>query len=231
MREIWRLMIAFLQGADVRRLIYRPSPYIYHSRPCQDDLYWLGACGGRVVGRSPLSVVPISAALRYQERRRRGVASARRAGVEVGESSAWDEYWMLLIDVLAQRHGASPVHSSEEIGYLQRRFPGNIRLFEARAGETKVAGVVVYDSGIVARAQYIAANEDGRKLHALDLLFDHLIREVFKERRYLDLGSSDGVAGSRLNDSLVEFKEGFGGRTVVLDTYELELRDAVIRTE
>ncbi len=223
MCQIWQAMLTELQASGIRTLGYRPSPHIYHSFPSEEDLYCLGTSGARLVRRSPLSVVSLFDRMQYQERRRRGIRNALRSSVEVRESEDWESYWNLLQRVLDERHVASPVHTLSEIRQLQELFPRNIRLFAAHAGSMMIAGVVVYDTGFVARAQYIAANEEGRIRNALDLLFDYLLGGVFKDRRFFDLGSSDGSSGDGLNQPLIEFKEGFGARTVVLDTYELDV--------
>ena len=56
----------------------------------------------------------------------------------------------------------SPVHSIEEIELLHGRFPQHIRLFEAAFDSELLAGVVIFESAMVAHVQYIAASERGR---------------------------------------------------------------------
>jgi len=143
--------------------------------------------------------------------------------VVLRESGRWGLIVVHVWAGLEARHDASPVYSFDEILMLNERCARNIRLFAAHAASAMVAGVVVYDTGAVARAQYIASNDDGRSRNALDLLFTHLLEDVFSGRRYFDMGSSDGSAGDGLNRPLIEFKEGFGARSVVLDTYELDI--------
>ncbi len=86
-----------------------------------------------------------------------------------------------------------------------------------------IAGVLIYASDQVARAQYIAANEQGKALGALDLLFDHLINEVYADRRYFDFGSSHDPADDALNVGLITQKEEFGGRAVAVDTFRVRI--------
>jgi hypothetical protein len=75
----------------------------------------------------------------------------------------------------------------------------------------------------VARAQYIAADERARELGGLDFLFSYLITEVYEQKPFFDLGSSDEADGMYLNRGLIDQKEGFGARAVVHDHYELQL--------
>ena len=40
---------------------------------------------------------------------------------------------------------------------------------------------------------------------------------------YIDFGTSTEQGGTYLNEGLIKQKEGFGGRAVVYDTYELNI--------
>jgi hypothetical protein len=151
------------------------------------------------------------------------VRKARAAGLACRESGDLEAYWSLLTTVLHETYGAKPVHSLEEIGLLKRRFPHEIRLFGCFQGETLVAGVLIYESPAVARAQYIAASEAGKRLAGLDLLFDFLLREVYPGKAYFDLGTSESADGRDLNRGVLEFKESLGARMVAQDTYELAI--------
>ena len=41
MGECFEELIKYLRNNKIERLIYKPIPYIYHSFPCQEDLYML----------------------------------------------------------------------------------------------------------------------------------------------------------------------------------------------
>ena len=90
--------------------------------------------------------------------------------------------------------------------------------------DNMVAGVIVYESENVAHMQYIAANDDGKKLLSTDFIFDFLINEYYKNKKYFDFGISTEKEGRFLNIGLITFKEEFGARAVVYDTYELEVK-------
>ena len=76
----------------------------------------------------------------------------------------------------------------------------------------------------MAHVQYIASTDEGKELGAVDLLFLYLINNKFKNIRYFDLGTSVEQGGKYLNEGLLFQKEGFGGRAVVYDTYEMEIK-------
>ena len=219
--EMFDALRAYLREAGLSALHYKTIPSIYHRLPAEEDRYALFRAGARLSRRDVLSVVPREGRMRFQERRARGVKSARKAGVTVRESDDYAAFWRVLEETLMARHGVPPVHSLQEIELLHGRFPEAIRLFAAEADGEVVAGCVVFETPRVAHVQYIAAGEAGRRTHALDAVFDHLLNERYPGKEYFDFGISNEQAGQILNTGLVEQKEGFGARTVVHDFYEL----------
>jgi len=58
-------------------------------------------------------------------------------------------------------------------------------------------------------------------LGALDAVFSFLINEEYTDKAYFDFGISTEKEGHYLNEGLIAQKEGFGGRAVVHQFYEL----------
>lgn len=214
---------SYMRDNGLSRLVYKTIPWIYHRQPTEEDRYALFRAGAALVRRDVLSVAPREERLPYQERRSRGVKSAAKAGVQVKESQDYAAFWGILEENLLVRHGVKPVHTLLEIELLQRCFPSSIRLFLASVDDAPVAGAVIYESAQVAHVQYISTSETGKAVHALDAVFDHLLKDVYRDKRYFDFGISNENAGRVLNSGLVEQKEGFGARTVAHDYYELEV--------
>jgi hypothetical protein len=160
-----------------------------------------------------------------QERRTRSVRKATRAGLNVCDSTDFAAYWDVLTENLQTRYGTAPVHTLEEMTLLAKRFPENIHLTVCLSGVRVIAGVVVYASARVAHLQYIASNAEGREAGALDLLMAYLV-DAWRDRRYFDFGAATEQDGRYVNAGLVEFKEGFGARTVVHDHYTLDCSPA-----
>jgi hypothetical protein len=129
----------------------------------------------------------------------------------------------LLEEQLTRIHGVRPVHSLAEIKLLQTRFPQNIHLFTATAGERLLGGAVVYETDTVAHVQYITSSEEGRASGALDLLFSSLLETEFRTKRYFDFGISNEDNGRHLNAGLLEQKCGFGARAVMHDVYRVQV--------
>lgn len=214
-------ILKHLATSGLHRIVYRAVPHIYHRRPAEEDLYALHRRGAKVVDRNVLSVVAPAARVPLQSRRKRSLKKAEKAGLRVSESSELESYWSLLTEVLRTTYDSRPVHSLEEIERLQARFPGNIRLFSCHREDTLLAGVLVYEDAMVARSQYIASSGPGKRHNALDLVFQLLLETIYSTKPFFDFGSSAGDSEHGLNVGVLGYKESWGARAVVQDTYEL----------
>ncbi len=223
--DIFSLLSEYMCSNSMTTLIYKPVPAIYHIYPAEEDLYALFRNGARLVERKVSSVVPLSRHIDFSTLRRRKVRRASNAGCIVEECDDLAAFWMMLTDTLMSRHGVSPVHSLEEMTRLKRLFPDNILLFMTRkANGEPLSGTLIYLTNRVAHVQYIASTYEGRRCGAVDLMFSIIIKERFRTIEYLDFGTSVEHGGTVLNDGLIFQKEGFGGRAVVYDTYQIDIK-------
>jgi hypothetical protein len=213
----------FLVSNSVNTLIYKCVPHIYHRLPAEEDRYALFLNEARLYRRDVTATVALRNPHVLQKLRERNIKKAREAGIIVKESEDYVSYWDILERNLMTKHDSVPVHTVAEIHSLQNRFPENIRLFGAYKGGTMLAGVVVYENVRVAHAQYIANSDEGRGIGALDIVFEHLINECYRDREYFDFGISNEKDGRYLNEGLINYKEGFGARAIVHDFYEVNL--------
>ena len=214
----------YLWSRGMTHLLYRSIPHIYHRVPAEEDLYILTCRGARLLWRHLLSIVDRRHRLPIGPRRRRGTRKADRAGVTVRTTSDFESFWNVLEEMLRERYSVKPVHDRHEILRLKELFPDQIILHGAYQADTLLGGCVIYDTGQVARVQYVASGERGRALGALDLLFETLVQKDYADRPYFDFGSSAQDTGLGINEGLVCQKEGFGARAVVQDFYEYDLR-------
>lgn len=201
-------------------------PHIYHRVPAEEDLYALfhGNKKVELFERRVSSVLLADNKIPFSTLRRRKVILARKTSLRLENDDMWDCFWPVLEHNLKERHAASPVHSLAEIKWLHHLFPKNIQLYRVTNGNDTVGGCVMYVTDGVAHVQYIASTEEGRRMGALDLLFDYLIHDRYGKMPYFDLGTSVENGGKYLNEGLIFQKEGFGGRAVVYDTYKINLK-------
>ncbi|MDA1100677.1 MAG: GNAT family N-acetyltransferase [Proteobacteria bacterium] len=224
MLSVFKALIGYAREAGFEALQYKTVPTIYHRRPAEEDRYALFRMGAKLVRRDVLSVVHPAAGASRQTRRRRAAAKAVKAGLSVAEDTDFSAFWPVLAALLNERHDTVPVHSLAEIELLHSRFPNHIRLFTARDGAGEIlAGAVIYESIQVAHVQYMATSAAGRGNGALDLVLSHLLDHVYAAKQWFDFGISNEAEGRVLNEGLIEFKEGFGARAIVHDSYRFDL--------
>jgi hypothetical protein len=224
MGEVFTAVAKHAANAGFAALFYKTVPAIYHRRPAEEDRYALFRAGAELVRRDVLSVLAPVAGEPRQQRRRRALGKAAKAGFTVIEDVDFSAFWPVLKALLDTRHGTAPVHTLDEIERLHRHFPTHIRLFTARDDTDVIqAGAVIYESSRVAHVQYMATTAEGRRSGALDLVLAYLIDEVLATKPWFDFGISNEDDGRTLNKGLIGFKEGFGARAVVHDFYRLDL--------
>lgn len=225
MLDLFEAIVCYVKAhTSVVKWVYSPVPYTYARYPSEEDLYALYRFGARLVGRRVSTVVVSRMEWAFSELRRRKVRRAMREGLSVVPDDDFPAFWKVLEENLAERHQSRPVHSLEEMTLLRSRFPRQILLYGVRdAYGRMVAGCVLYVTERVVRVQYIGSTPEGRECGAVDFLFHRLIHEEYKDFPYFDMGTSVEQGGRVLNEGLIFQKEGFGGRAVVYDTYEMDI--------
>lgn len=224
--NIFQLTNNYLKAEGLKKVVYKPTPYIYHDVPSQEDLYALfRLTDAKIVGRQISSTIYLNNKIKFIESRKSGIRKAVRSGITVSRSDDYDSFWNILGTNLQDKYDVKPVHNIAEIKLLANRFPDRIRLYAAFSNDCRMLGatVVYIVNNNVIHTQYISASKEGKDLGALDLLFDYLINEEFPSYAVFDFGQSTEQRGSVLNESLIFQKEGFGGRGVLYDIYEYNL--------
>ncbi|KQT22958.1 hypothetical protein ASG22_14525 [Chryseobacterium sp. Leaf405] len=211
----------YYQEQSFDEIIYKAIPHIFHKYPAEEDLYALFRHEALIFRRDISSVIDLSNPIRFSETKRQLVRKCEEKGITVAETNQFEEYWSLLASVL-QKFDAKPVHSLKEITLLSKKFPDNIRLFEARKDGNLLAGIVIFDFGNVIHTQYMAASQDGRKLGALDFI-NYTLINLFGNKKYYSFGISTESQGKYLNEGLIQQKENMGARGITLDFYSIKL--------
>jgi hypothetical protein len=225
MLAVFEALSRYARERGIAKLIYKPIPSIYHRMPAEEDLYALFRFGARLADRRPSTVLhggSDGAPPTFPKERRYEVRKAEKAGVTIAYSEDYAAYWRILEAVLREQHHAKPVHSLAEIEALRRAFPLNIRLYGAFLEGEMIAGALMYISDTVARTQYLASSSRGRRVGALDAVIDYVVRVGCPNKPYFDFGTSIDPESGSINSGLLAYKEDFGGRTIVCDTYILE---------
>lgn len=223
--QLFREMNDNLRTVGFRQVVYKPVPWIYHSFPSEEDLYALFVvCQARLTGRDVSSVIPSTDSLAWRRDRRYAANKACRNGVVVSQNDDYHTFWHILTENLQTRYGLLPVHTLNEMLLLRERFPQHIRLYTATKDGEMLGGTVLYLCGKTMHSQYIASTPEGKHLHAVDALYERILKTDFpQESDFFDFGKSTLGYSYDLNGSLMSQKEGFGARAVCYDTYEWTL--------
>jgi len=212
------------EGFDTLR--YKAVPLVFQPMPNQADLYALYRLGA-VRSRCELSsVLDVRSPRQVARHRLRHLGRARRAALEL----VWGiehlaAFWLVLESRLAARHGGTPQHSRDDVVALHRAFPDRVSCVVAREAGHVVAGAVVFHTGCVDHTQYLAADDRGLRVSALDLVIEEVLASC--RRRgipFLSLGTTTTHGGRVLNEGLHRYKSEFGAGDVVHETYDMGLR-------
>lgn len=215
-------------GDGRRALMYKAVPHIYHRAPAQDDLYALFRLGAQRARCDLSAAIDLQYRLAISSRRARCLRRARQANLQLQDGPEHVEsLWPVLSENLARKHGAKATHDAEEMTALANRFPEAITVHVALAESAIVAGAVLFHTPGVAHAQYIACNQSGQELSALDALFEACIEQArSRGARWFDFGISNVERGRVLNEGLYRFKTEFGAGGVVHEFYRWTFGEA-----
>lgn len=219
---LFSTLIQYLDTQGISSFILKKLPGFYTEVPSDEIDYVLQLTAAIRIRSDIASVLALQQSIQVSKIRLRGVKKALKNNLRIEEEIDFTAFWeQILRPNLKAKHGVLPVHSLEEIQLLKARFPKNIRQFSVYQGDLIVGGTTIFETDTVAHAQYISAHPTLANLGSLDLLFDHLIQGVYKDKTYFDFGISTEQNGLKLNKGLLAWKEGFGARVKTYDTFEI----------
>lgn len=222
MNECFAALKEYAAKNEIREIIYKHIPHIYHQQPAEEDLYSLYCIGAEILKIEASTIVYLPQPLKMPKGRKAQVGRARREGVLVKESDDFETFILLANSVL-ESHKTKAVHSSLELHFLQSCFPEYVKLFGAFYRDRMIAGTVlfIYDNAV--HTQYLAASQLAREIGALDLTISMVIENYKTSKKWLDFGISTEDFGHYLNEGLIFQKEGFGGRTNIYQTWKITI--------
>jgi hypothetical protein len=213
-----------LADCGYTRLRYKVVPHIFQRLPLDEDTYCFLLLDGHRYRCDLSAFVDLREPRRYHTLRRRRLRRAGAADLIVGYDEDLEPLWRVVSDNLAERHGARPVHSLQDIMELRARFPDNIKVITAQRQGQILAGSVLFVTPGVVHTQYLASSRAGRELSALDAVIDFAINRATEDgKSYFDFGTSNEEGGRKLNEGLYGYKLSFGAASCAHEFYELDL--------
>lgn len=223
MQECFTALKTYMVENNIKSLTYKTIPYCYDTLASQEDLYSLYVNGAKVLKVEPSTLIDMTIPLKLPKGRKAQIARAKREGVKIELSNDFESFIELENKILSELHNTKAVHSPAELHLLQSRFPEQIELYAAIYEGKLIAGTVIFVYNNVIHTQYMAADDKAREIGALDYAVSEVIEKYKQTKRYLDFGISSENAGQYLNEGLIAQKESFGGRTMVYQTWKLDL--------
>lgn len=222
--SIFNGILKFLNSKGFQELRLKVLPDFYCNLPSQESLYALFLVDAKKHIVNTTLTIDQSSRSVYQKRRLRSIQKADKINFDIRKDNQFKSFWNnILTPNLFERFGVKPVHSVEEIILLNKLFPDNISQVNIYLDDKIVAGATIFETNHVAHAQYISSNDYGRNSGALDLLFDKLITHFYKHKKYFDFGICNEENGLRINNGLLDWKEGFGGKVFVHEIYSITI--------
>jgi len=224
--KLFEEVIKFLRKQGIKKIIYKTLPYIFHTLPAEEDRFALYLYDAKLIKRDANSVIYLDSNFIniYSNGKKDNIRKSKKAQIhieKVRNIRDFETFWHILEEILLKKYNKKPVHSLDEIWYLKNKFPKNIKLFVAKKEEKILAGALIFENKFTVHTQYLANSREGRKLGALDFVIHTLLTDIYKNKKYFSFGISN--VEKELNEGLILWKEGFGARTVVHDTYLINL--------
>lgn len=226
MNECFHALLIYAGENGFSRILYKAIPHIYHSQPAEEDRYALYANGAKLVTVDASTYINLKNPLKMPKGRKAQISRAKREGTiieELTELSDFENFIALENAVLNERHNTKAVHTGAELKLLYDNFPEGIHLFGAMREGELIAGTVVYEYSQAVHTQYMAANEEARRIGALDLAVSTVIERYKQTKLWMDFGISTEHGKVFLNEGLIAQKEGFGGRTGIYEIWEINI--------
>lgn len=220
---IFEAMLQYLKSAGFSTMVYKAIPTIFHVLPAQEDLYLLFRNGATLIKRDVNSVIDLSSEIKYTKGVNHNLAKARQQNLVIKESSDFETFMQIEGEILQAKYQTKPTHSALEIALLASRFPEQIKLYLVYKNEVCLGGSIIYIYEQVIHTQYSGFTEAGKATGAFAFLTDHLIKQFTGRKKYFSFGISTQHNDDYLNEGLVFSKESFMARTMVHDTYSLNL--------
>lgn len=223
--NIFENIISFLKDNGFRKLFWKEIPHFYTQAGNDEWKYLMYVLNAKLTKRHITSVINLRKEFKVSSMIKRHIKNAKKFDFQILELKNYTVFWNeVLVPELLHHHQTAPVHTYKEIETLADKFPENIKGYAVFLNEKIIAGTVLFINKDVVHTQYISGLRAYRETGALDLLFYHLITNIFKDYTYFDFGISNETRNEKtqINSGLLFWKESFGARSIAQDFYELD---------
>lgn len=211
----------------IKRIMITQPPLIYMQQPDQYIDFSLAKLSYSYLKREITAVIPLEFSGEegiinsFRPETRTALRKSYKSGVTVRVSEDIDQFYHILERNLDARHNVKPTHTLAELKRLKKLLPKNILQFTSYLGAIPVAGMTVFICNPkVILAFYISHDQDYQEHRPVNSVYHQVIKWGWEnDFKYLDLGTF--TLNMQPNWGLGRFKEGFGARGYLRETFEL----------
>ena len=215
--------LAFLNKQNIKYLFINAIPFTFQSVTDETCAYIYHKTGASIEKILPFFTIDNRNGIKPNENRRKNHKKLSKLNFQITDNITYlPDFWQIVQNNLQNRYETTPVHSTEEINLLVKRFPNQIKLFTIKSNNQILAGALVYFVNQTAHFQYIHASETLESRQAVEFLTFELIRK-FKDYVYISFGNS-AVSHNNLNKNLVYWKESLGCQIVNQLFFKIETK-------
>lgn len=223
-------LIKYCRQRNFTKITMKVTPWMFNKSPSDEITFALWHKNAIVEKKELECVIPLDFGLDedglpliLKDSCRRAILKSKGREVTVRQSNDFERYWTILKEDLQERHGVTPTHSLPEIKKLKKLFPDRIRLFASFLNGEMIAGVVVFVcNSKVIQSFYIAQDYEYQRYRPTNAAINQVMKWGRKAGNdYLTLGISTEKGGKVINWGLFRFKESFGARGVLRETYSI----------
>jgi hypothetical protein len=222
--ELTECLVDYCSENKIEQLVITNVPLVYQKRYNQYIDFAFFRNDFKYLKREVTSVITLNVEKDnvmklFRQEARTAVRRAEKLGVSIKKSNDWEGYYRILENNLAMRHNVKPAHTLDELLKLRELFPSKIILYGAYLKNKLIAGVVnFYCNDSVVLVFYISHDQLYQQYRAVNLLFHHITSDaVSRGLKYLDFGLF--TVNMEPNWGLGKFKENFGARGILRDTF------------
>jgi hypothetical protein len=218
-------LLFFLKENTIKTLHYNPIPSFYFPSGNTEMDFLLIKRGAVLVKKEMNLAINLSVPLDISKSKLKHFRKYQNNEMQIVEGNQLDIFWEFVLEPrLLIKHQVKPVHSKDEILFLNSKFPENIKQYSVWIEDDIVAGITIFETDNVVKSQYGATTIKGEALRALDFLFIILIEKYKKQGKlFFDMGTVSESNESGYNAGLLKQKEELGCTVFSQDYLKLDL--------
>lgn len=233
LKEIYKLIDTldnYSKSINIDVIEFRIAPKIFFKYPC-DQIDFALVRNGYIRESEELStcyylpefknISDDELLMKFRDNTRRSIKKAIRQNlkVKVLDNKELITFHKILTENLS-RHNTKPVHSLDEIIYLNTEFDKDVKIYGVFDGDKLISGTMVLGiSPMGKHIFYSAVDYNYQKIRPVNFGVFNIIKILANNNNYyLNYGISTEDSGKIINWGLFNFKEGFNGHGI-LRTY------------